>query len=250
LQVDFHDILSIVIFKSKHTSSRHIWITGAGSGTGKATAVALAPGNVVALSGRRVPELEATAELVERAGGSAIVVPLDVSDPAAVASAAVSIGRIDDLVLAAGANVRTRFWADQTMEEFQRIVATNLTGVVAAIDASLTGLRLSHGSVVVVSSFSAWGNSPHAGVSYAASKTALRAICRSLNEQEAASAVRACHLCPGEIDSELLQTRPTVPTDDARALMLAPEDVARAIRFVVEGPPNVRIDELVITPVR
>ena len=86
-------------------------------------------------------------------------------------------------------------------------------------------------------------------MAYAASKTALGALCRSLNEQEAAHGIRACHLCPGDVDSDFLSLRPQVPDAQARAAMLTSADVARAVMFVLESPPHVRIDELVISPV-
>ena len=101
----------------------------------------------------------------------------------------------------------------------------------------------------MVSSYAAWRFSPHSGVAYAASKTALMSLCATLNEQEATSGVRACHLCPGDVDSDFLALRPNVPDEDARAEMLTPEDVARAVLFVLQSPPHVRIDELVISPV-
>ena len=73
------------------------------------------------------------------------------------------------------------------------------------------------GHVVVVSSYAAWRFSPHSGVAYAASKTALVALCATLNEQEAPYGVRACHLCPGEVDGDFLDLRPSVPDENARA---------------------------------
>jgi NADP-dependent 3-hydroxy acid dehydrogenase YdfG len=153
-------------------------------------------------------------------------------------------------VLAAGVNTPQRLWRNQSMAGFEDIVATNLTSAVSVIDVVLPGMRASGGGqIVVVSSFSAWRFVPYAGVAYSASKTALAAICESLNAQEAASGIRACHLCPGDVDTDILEQRPQVPDAEARKLMLTPDDVARAVLFVLDSPPHVRIDELVITPV-
>jgi NADP-dependent 3-hydroxy acid dehydrogenase YdfG len=136
------------------------------------------------------------------------------------------------------------------MWEFEAIVDTNLTAVVKLIDAVLPGMRArGGGQIVVVSSYSAWRFSPHAGVAYTASKAALAEICASLNGQEAASRIRACHLCPGDVDTDLLEQRPQVPDAAARTVMLSPDDVARAVLFVLDSPPDVRVDELVISPV-
>jgi NADP-dependent 3-hydroxy acid dehydrogenase YdfG len=105
------------------------------------------------------------------------------------------------------------------------------------------------GQVVVVSSYAGWRFSPHAGVAYTASKTALAAVVASLNAQEAEHGIRACHLCPGDVDTEFLDLRPNVPDAEARRVMLSPDDVAVAVLFVLQSPAHVRIDELVISPV-
>lgn len=233
------------------SDSRVVWVTGAGSGMGRASAVVAARGaRRVALSGRRRDALEETARQVEAAGGSAYLVPLDVTDVEAVSLAhrdiAARWGAVSDLVLSAGLNTPRRSWADQSVAEFQQIVATNLTAVTATVDAALPDLRAASGTVVVISSISAWTFSPNAGVAYSASKTAVAVLCRSLNAQEAR--VRATHLCPGDVDTEFLDLRPQAPDAAARQHMLRPDDVARAVGFVLDSPPHVRIDELVISP--
>ena len=237
------------------SADRVVWVTGAGSGIGRAAAVAAAStGGRVALSGRREDALAETARLVTEAGGQPLTLPLDARDQGAVRRAhsqiVASWSEVSDLVLAAGVNTRQRYWRTQSMSEFEGILATNLTAVVSLIDLVLPGMRSrGGGQVVVVSSYSAWRFSPHAGVAYTASKTALAAICESLNAQEAASGIRACHLCPGDVDTELLEQRPQVPDAEARQRMLSPKDVATAVLFVLDSPPHVRIDELVISPV-
>ncbi len=237
-------------------TSRVLWVTGAGSGMGRAASVAAGRrGWRVALSGRRADPLEETADLITRAGGEALVLPLDASDPTAIQRGhgvvAERWGAVTDLVLAAGLNVPQRYWRDQSLDDFAAVVATNLTGVTATLDTALPDLRAAEGGgvAVVVSSYSAWRFSPHSGVAYTASKTALGALCASLNEQEAGFGVRACHLCPGDVDSDFLALRPNVPDAAARASMLTPDDVARAVLFVLESPPHVRVDELVLSPV-
>ena len=235
-------------------SGRVLWVTGAGSGMGRAAAVAAArSGRRVALSGRREDALTETRRLVEEAGGEGLVLPLDATDAAGVPAAHDQIGStwggVDDLVLSAGLNDPRRSWADQSLDTFEAVVATNLTGVVRLVDATLPDLRRAGGQVVVVSSFSGWRFSPGAGVAYSASKTALTAVCQTLNAQEAGHGVRACHLCPGDVDTDFLALRPAVPDAEARTKMLTPDDVARAVLFVLDSPAHVRIDELVLSPV-
>ena len=237
------------------TADRVLWVTGAGSGIGRAAAVAAAAsGSRVVLSGRRPGPLNETARLVAEVGGQPLTLPLDASDPEAVRRAHQQIVAgwpdVSDLVLAAGANTPQRYWQNQSMSEFERILGTNLTAVVQLIDVVLPGLRArGGGQIVVVSSYSAWRFSPRAGVAYTASKSALAAICTSLNAQEAGSGIRACHLCPGDVDTEFLALRPQMPDAEARQVMLSPDDVARAVLFVLDSPPHVRIDELVVSPV-
>ncbi|WP_432506079.1 SDR family oxidoreductase [Kineococcus arenarius] len=229
------------------------WITGGGTGTGRAVAEAAArAGWAVVVSGRRPEPLRETAAAITRAGGAALALPLDVQDAAAVAAARAAVvegfGRLDGLVLAAGLNSPRRRWDDQDVAGVHDVIATNLSGPITVLDAALPDLRRSAGVVVVVSSYAGWTFSPGAGVAYSASKTALGPLVRTLNQQEAPHGVRACHLCPGDIATDFLDQRPEVPDEAARAVMLTPEDVARTVQFVLDSPPHVRFDEVVLSP--
>lgn len=233
---------------------RVVWITGGGSGMGAASAEAAADaGWTVVLSGRRGTQLDALADVIRGRGGSADVLPLDVSDDDAVQRARDELlgrhGRLDALVLAAGLNSPARMWEDQTLASFRDVLDTNMTAVAAVIDAALPALRDASGVAVVISSYAGWTFQPGAGVAYSASKTALNSLVRTLNQQEAAHGVRATHLCPGDVATDFLDQRPEVPDAAARALMLTPADIGRTVRFVLDAPPHVRVDELVISPV-
>lgn len=234
-------------------SRRTLWVTGGGSGMGRASALAAAAqGWNVAVSGRRAERLESLVEEISTAGGHALAIPLDVRDRAAITAAAQQVtehfGRLDGLVLAAGMNAPRRRWEDQSMGEFEAILAINLTAVAATIDAALPELRRCGGTVIVVSSYAGWSHQGGAGVAYSASKTAVSSLLRTLNQQEALHGIRACHLCPGDVATDFLEQRPEVPDAAARAVMLSAEDIARTVGFVLESPPHVRIDELVISP--
>jgi NADP-dependent 3-hydroxy acid dehydrogenase YdfG len=230
---------------------RLAWVIGGGSGIGRATAVAVAAsGARVVVSGRRA---ESLGETVSLAGERATAIPFDATDAEALQAAheqiVASVGPVTELVVAAGLNSPKRFWHDQSMAEFEAIVATNLTAVARAIDVVLPSMRdAARGTIVVVSSYAAWLPNPNSGVAYSASKTALASLCVQLNLQEGPNGIRATHLCPGDVDSDFLGMRPVVPDEAARQRMLQPDDVARAIQFVIDSPPHVRIDELVITP--
>jgi NADP-dependent 3-hydroxy acid dehydrogenase YdfG len=222
---------------------------------GRASALAASEaGWKVAVSGRRPDSVAAAAEAIRERGGEALEVPVDVRDAGALGEAHNRIvaewGAVTEAVIAAGLNAPRRTWADQSLDDFAAIVDTNLTSVARVIDLVLPGMRsLGHGGIVVVSSYSAWRFTPGAGAAYMSSKAALGMLVASLNDQEGANGIKACHLCPGDVDTEFLSLRPNVPGEEQRAWMLSAEDVARSVQFVLDSPPHVRIDELVITPI-
>lgn len=222
---------------------------------GQAVAVAAAEaGWSVGVTGRRREALLETVAAVTAAGGVALAAEADATDRDSLTRAhdrmAAELGPVTDLVTAAGLNAPRRRWDDQSMTEFAAIVDTNLTSVAGTIDLALPTIREAQGRIVVISSFAGWRFSVKGGVAYSASKTALASLCATLNEEEGPRGVGATHLCPGDVDTPFLDMRPQVPDAAARERMLTPEDIARAVRFVLDGPPHVRIDELVISPTR
>ena len=236
--------------------TRTVWITGAGSGVGRAVAQSAAAGGArVALTGRRADALAETASLVQNQGAEALELVCDATRPDELAAAYSALrsawGTPTDLVLSAGLNAPKRYWRDQSMSEFEAIVSTNLTATAATVDLVLPDLRAAGGGVVVfVSSVSGWQFSPDAGVAYSASKTAVGSLAAHLNFQENRHGIRACAVCPGDIDSDFLSLRPVVPGEGDREQMLSPADVARTVQFVLDSPPHVCINELVVTPTK
>jgi NADP-dependent 3-hydroxy acid dehydrogenase YdfG len=230
------------------------WITGAGSGIGRAGAVALAEaGASVVLSGRRAAQLEAAAAEIRVAGGKAEVAALDVADRAAVAKAAAAIlarhGRVDILVNSAGINLPNRFWKTLTPESFADIVGINLNGALYCIHAVLPGMRArKDGLVINISSWAGRYETYMTGPAYNASKHAMAALTASLNDEECVNGIRACVIYPGEVATPILKNRPKPPSAEEIARMLQAEDLGRAIRFVAEMPPRVCINEMLISP--
>lgn len=233
---------------------RVLWVIGASSGMGRATALAAArQGYRVAVSGRRADALQDLAAEIADAGGEALALALDVTsgdDVRRVHSDLVSRwGAVTDLVYAAGLNAPQRYWRDQSIADFAAITETNLIGVARAIDVVLPGMRAARrGTVVVISSVSGWRFSPDAGVAYSATKSATSSLCETLNDQEGRNGIRATNVCPGDVDTEFLRMRPSVPDADAREFMLTSADVGAAVQFVLDAPRHVRVDELVISP--
>jgi len=235
-------------------TSNVIWITGGGSGIGKAAAVAMARrGTHIAVSGRRPAELEAAVAAVHAAGGSAEAHALDVSDADAVASVADAIlsrhGHVDILVNSAGTNVPKRAWNSITMSDFRHVVDVNLNGAFNCISTVLPGMRTKgQGTIINVSSWAGVFHPKLTGAAYNGSKHAVTAMTETINMEECANGIRACAICPAEVATPIMDRRPVPPSAADRAKMLQPEDLGNTIRFIAELPAHACINQLIISP--
>jgi short-subunit dehydrogenase len=168
-------------------AGRTIVITGASSGFGRGAAVRLGElGAHVVLAARRGDALEDVAGEIVAAGGTALAVPTDVSDAAAVqalADAAVArFGRIDVWVSNAGVGALGLFW-DIPIEDHVRVIDVNLTGLVLCAHVALRRFR-EQGEGILVNVGSVDSEVPLALQStYAASKAGVLSLGRSLNEE-------------------------------------------------------------------
>lgn len=230
------------------------WVTGGATGIGRACARDLGKaGYTVVVSGRREALLAETRDELAADGIDVRPLAVDVADPAAVAAAVGRIlddfGRLDLLVCSAGMNAPNRYWRDLTPEAFARVSAVNLNGVAFCVAAALPTMReAGGGTIVVVSSWAGWRYTGFTGAAYGATKFGLAPLVESINDQEGRSGIRATLLCPGEVATPILKSRPKPPPDADIARMLVPEDVAAALMFVVSMPPRACINELVISP--
>lgn len=230
------------------------WLTGAGSGIGRAGAQQLAAaGATVIVSGRRQEGLDESVALIAASGGKAEAMLLDVADKHAVARAGAAVlarhGRVDILVNSAGLNLATRLWKDLTPESFDQIAGINLNGALYCIHAVLPTMRAQKdGLVVNISSWAGRFEEYLTGPAYNASKTALAALTLSLNDEECVNGIRACCIYPGEVATPILRHRPVAPSREEIERMLQAEDLGKTIRFVAEMPTRVCINEILITP--
>jgi NADP-dependent 3-hydroxy acid dehydrogenase YdfG len=233
---------------------RIAWVTGGGTGIGRAGALALATaGAKVVISGRSDKTLNETAALIAKAGGMVEIRKLDVADKRAVARVAAAIEkkhrRVDILVNSAGINFPNRFWKNLTADSFDRIVAVNLSGALYCTNAVLPAMRArKDGLVINVSSWAGKFESYLTGPAYNASKHAMVAMTMSLNDEECVNGIRGCVICPGEVATPILKHRPKAPSPEEIARMLQPEDLGRTIRFVAEMPPHACVNEILISP--
>ena len=235
-------------------TDRIVWITGAGTGIGRATALMFAgEGATVALMGRRADRLERVAAEARERDGTAEAAPLDISDRSAVDTVAGRLlgqwGRVDILVNNAGLNVRERRLNALTGDDWERVIDVNLTGAYRMIAAVLPSMRTRGGGLIVnVSSMAAKRVSGLSGAAYSASKHGLNALSDSINAEEWRHGIRSTALCPGEVNTEILEQRPVPVPPEERERMIAPEDLAQAVRFVALMHPRTTIPEMLLLP--
>lgn len=224
------------------------FVTGAGSGIGRATALALArAGTSLALAGRRREALEATAARIAEVGGSALVLPLDVTDAhevdAAVERASSELGPVTVAVANAGANA----WADLedlTPEALRAALATNVEGVANLARAVVPPMRArGEGKFIVVASDN--GRRPEPGGSaYVASKFGAVGFSLSLSQELYGSGVSVHVVEPGCVDTEWYPPEEDAPRDR----MLRADDVALVTLFLATLPSRVVLEEVMLVP--
>jgi NADP-dependent 3-hydroxy acid dehydrogenase YdfG len=231
-------------------SGKVVLITGGGSGVGRAAAWLFTQfGARVAITGRDEGKLAQTAEKTP----GLFFKTSDVTEPASVTELVKAVtdtlGRIDILVNNAGTNIKARRMRELTVENWNRLVRTNLDGAFYCIREVLPQmLARKDGVIINVNSISGKRAYPLAGAGYAAGKFGLHAVAGCLAAEEVDSGIRVSTIYPGEIDTPILEERPTPVTAEQRAKILKAEDVAAAILWVAGLPPHVSVPELVIKP--
>jgi len=228
-------------------------VTGGGSGVGRAVALLfLQEGARVAIAGRDPAKLAAVAADTS-AGDRLVTVPTDVTSPAQCAAliqtATDRFGRVDILVNNAGTNIKARTVRELTPESWDMMIRTNLDGAFYCTKAVLPQMFARKDGVIVnVVSVAGKRANPLGGAAYVAAKFGMGGLGLVLSNEEKDSGVRVSNVYPGEIDTPILNERPRPVTDEQRAVILKPEDVAEAVLFVASLPPRVSIPELVIKP--
>jgi NAD(P)-dependent dehydrogenase (short-subunit alcohol dehydrogenase family) len=163
-------------------------VTGAGSGIGRAVSVALQnAGYSVVLAGRRAASLQGTAGMASPAGGTMLVVPSDVSDPASVkalfAATKSTFGRLDVLFNNAGCNAPAIPMEELTFEQWSRVVGVNLTGAFLCAQEAIRLMKAQEprgGRIINNGSISAHVPRPYSAP-YTATKHAMTGLTRSIS---------------------------------------------------------------------
>lgn len=231
-------------------------ITGASSGIGAGIARELgAAGAKLMLGARRTDRLEALGEEIRSKGGEVTSRRLDVTDRADVAAFAAmareTFGRVDVIVNNAGI-MPLSLMASMKVDEWDRMVDVNVKGVLHGIAAVLPEMvARGSGHIINIASIGALTVSPTATV-YCATKFAVRAISDGLRQEHDNIRVTCIH--PGVVESELADTITDPSAAELmktyRSIALQPDAIGRAVRFAIEQPADVDVNEIVVRPTK
>lgn len=220
-----------------------VWITGASSGLGRAMALEFARrGASVAVSARRVPELEDVVRAIEAGGGRALAVPCDCTDEAqierAVAEVVGKLGRLDVAVANAGYSVGGAV-ERVTAEQWRRQLDVNVVGVALTARHAIPHLRATRGRLAVVGSVAALALFP-GFAPYQASKAAVLALGRTLDMELRPEGMSCTTLQPGFVATDIARVDndgtfvPDRKDKRPARLMWAAEPAARVMVDAIE----------------
>ena len=238
-------------------------VTGASSGIGEATAIALAAeGAAVAVVARRRDRLESLAEKIKAGGGQVLVIEGDMTQERqareAVERTASELGRLDTLVNNAGVMLLGPA-AGAPLEEWQRMVEINVLGLLYCAHAAIPHLLKAAESgprnvsdMVNISSVAGRAARAGSGV-YNATKFGVVAFTESLRQEFSSQHLRVSAVEPGAVSTELgSHNRPEIREDLAKRFAkierLESPDIADAVSYIVTRPRHVAINEILIRP--
>lgn len=234
-------------------AEKTVLVTGGGTGIGLGIAWAFARQRCrVVICGRTGKTLE---EAAARFDGQPPIRPYvcDVADRAAVnrmfAWLAQEVDSPDILVNTAGINVPNRAITEVTPEDWDRMVAINLTGAFNCIHAALPAMRARRrGLIVNISSIAGKRAMKLGGAGYCASKFGMTALGTTVGLEERPNGIHVTNVYPGEVNTPILAQRPTPVPPEKRAQMLLPEDIAAVVLTIAQLPSRALVPEVVITP--
>ena len=233
-------------------------VTGASSGIGYATALALAKaGAKIAVGARRVERLEQLKKETEMLGGECITVSCDVTKRSdcenLINSAVKKWGRVDILVNNAGL-MPLSFVKNLKVDEWEQMVDVNIKGVLYCTAAAIPHLiKQNSGHIVNISSVAGRIVFP-AGSVYCATKFAVRAFSEGLRQElSTKNNIRVTTIEPGIVATELTNTITDTSLEafvkHSKSIQaLQAEDIANSIIFAVESPPHMNVNEITIRP--
>lgn len=219
-----------------------VMVTGAGTGMGAATAVLLAQrGAQVALVGRRQAPLREVEQTITGAGGEALALPGDVSDPDAVQQlvdgAVARFGALHHAVNNAGIASESHDLPDLPLPVWDQTIGTNLSSLFYAMRAQLPAIAAAGGGAVVNVSSVYGDRGLPTRAAYTASKHAVRGLTRSTAIDWAARGIRINELQPGVIDTPMIDQGPEETAAIQQAIparrLGGPREIATAVAFLL-----------------
>ena len=228
-------------------------VVGASSGIGRETAKLLArEGARVMATARREERLRSLQEELAAEGLAIGVLAADAAHCEEMERLAertrAEIGEVEILVYATGTNTPDRAMSRLRVAEWDRMMSVNLDGAFYITQALLPAMRAAGtGLLIYISSIS--GLRPDvSGAAYQAAKRGLLGLARAVLVEEGRNGIRTSVICPGLVDTEILDLRPEKPSKETLAKALRPEDVAEAVIAIAKLPRRAVVPELEIVP--
>jgi serine 3-dehydrogenase len=230
-----------------------VLVVGASSGIGRETAALFArEGARVVASARRGDRLRRLQDELAKEGHPIEISPADTSRAAEMEQLAqrtcLQFDAIDILVYAAGTNTPDRALKRLNPDIWDMMLSVNLNGAYYITRAVLPSMReRASGHLIYISSIS--GLVPDvSGAAYQAAKRGLLGLAHAIRVEEKENGIRTCVVCPGLVDTEILDKRPVKPGPEILAKALQPEDVAEAVLAVAKLPPRAVVPEMQLLP--
>jgi 3-oxoacyl-[acyl-carrier protein] reductase len=225
-------------------------VTGAARGIGEAIALRLAHmGATVVLTAREQARLQQVNASIKKLGGTAIVLPCDLTDAAAIAALGERVrkecGRCDVLVNNAGIGVVRRPLVDLRVDEWDLVMHTNLRAPYLMIRAfAPMMIAAGAGHIINISSLAGKNVLPE-GAAYSASKWGLNGLTYSVAEELRQYNVRASVVAPGSVNTHF----GAAGTNKDRTRMIQPADVAEVVAMLVTQSPTSFVSEVLLRPI-
>lgn len=238
-----------------HLAGKVVGITGGGTGIGAGIAKGLAQqGCKVTVGGRRLEPLQKL---------SASVAPehpirahvIDVADDASIQAffddIEANVGPVDILVNSAGINIPKRRMVDMPPEEWDRVMRINATGAYRCMHRVLPHMRSKQdGLIINISSIAGKRAIELGGIAYCASKFAMTALGTAVSNELRNEGIRITNVYPGEVNTPILENRPTPVSDEHKANILDADDITSLIVTICQLPKRANVPEIVIKPTK
>jgi serine 3-dehydrogenase len=234
-------------------SGQVVVIVGASSGIGRAAAILFArEGCKVVAAARREDRLQSLKKELASEQHEIAVHQADASNNEHMReffrATLEQYGKIDILVVTSGINTPDRSMERLTPEIWNSLVDVNLNGAFYATYQVLPSMRKAgSGHLIYISSVSGLF-ADASGAAYQASKRGMLGLAHAIRMEEKQNGIRTSVICPGLVNTELIEKRPVKPSPEVLAQALLPEDVAETILHIAKLPLRASIPELLMMP--